>query len=160
MKDLVYFGYVGTCEPDGQGGYRGHLVGLDVPHPEYRRKSLEAVRNAHQQAVSSYLKACDAAGRKPVTPPEPFYMTAGRDVAWERDLRRDMDGRCCVRVLAYYSLQATFLRGRDLNQTARTMSAWCLVNPQSFSDNFSVAEAAASALDRYGWHPCPGWDHV
>jgi len=155
MKDLYdnLYGYIGTCEPDGQG-FRGHLIGVE-PAVEYRGATLEKLKIAREKAVAAYLKRYSKAGIKPATPPEPFFTAAGRDVAWLADVRRDPQ----VRVLAYYSRYEVFLRSRDHNETARTMSSWCPLTLQRYSDNFGVVQDVMSFLDRYGWHPCPGWEN-
>lgn len=154
MKDLIWWGYVGTCEPDCQGGFHGKLLGIPGPASTYRGADLDAVVDAHKEAVDNYLEACNATGRKPVTAPEPFIHAGGRDVAFQHDVRLDPH----VRVLSYYSLQETFLRGRDHNQTARTMSAWCLIGKWSYRDNFDIGNEVTATLDKYGWHTCLGWD--
>ena len=155
MKDLVSFGYVGNCEPDGQGGFHGKLLGISEPTPTYRGADLEATEDAYKRAIGDYLAACNAAGRKPATPPEPFWQAVGRDVLYESDVRRDPT----VRVLGYYSLSEIFLRARDHNGTARTMAAWCFFTPQHSARQavYEIGLKVAASLDRYGWHPCPSW---
>lgn len=157
MKDLYgWLGYLGTCEPDPQGGLRGRLIGLDPP-VTYAGATFEDLKEAHRQAIFDYLDACSATGREPAIPPEPFGEVGSRDVELQFDLRHDP----IVRILGYYSLREIFLRSRDANGTARTMSAWCMIGGcrggVGPGECFEVAENIARALDRYGWHPCPSW---
>jgi len=147
-------GYLGTCEPDGQGGYCGRLIGVE-PAVEYQGATRRAFKAAIHSAVLAYWDECWAAGREPITPPEPYYLATGLDIAWEGVLRPEPQ---VAVVVACYSLPEAFLRGRDEYGTARTMSGWCLLSDRRNLDELrKVGEATVEFLNRYGWHPCPSW---
>lgn len=156
MKDLYgIWGYLGSCELDGRGGYKGRLIGVEDRSPiTYAGATLEELRDAHRQVITDYLDACHAAGRQPDMAPEPFGIVGSRDVRLQWDVR---SVPVVVRILGYYSLRETYLRSRDHNGTARTMSAWCPLADGIRTTDIETGEKVTRFLDQYGWHPCPAW---
>jgi hypothetical protein len=154
MKDLYgMFGYLGSCEPDGHGGFKGRLIGIEES-VTYKGATLEILEKVHRRAIDDYLIACRAAGRRPELAPEPFGIVGSRDVRLEFDIRRDP---VLIHILGYYSLFETFLRSRDHSGTARTFAGWCSLKRQDRSTDIETAMEVTKALDRYGWYPCPTW---
>ena len=154
-KPMEFSGYIGSSEPQPDGSFHGRLLEIQgiVTYWANDRAGLE---KSFRAAVKSYLESCEERGCAPDLPPEPFCYAQGRDVLYERDIRREPT----VRVLGYFSIEEVYLRARVGEvPKARTVSAWCMWPGKNRREEvvYNVAQEAAAWLDRYGWSPCPSW---